>query len=148
MFLPEVIPQIFDRVELWAVGRQEEQVHGWRHAQGGSSVPSRTIEYHEDLVVGILGSDECKKDAHGVGIDLIGDQRGELSVVRRNGGEGVEIFSDMLGIDDRAHGCRRPAAPRIADTTKARFVLEEESERATQQLSAFGVGVDVVGEFF
>ncbi len=111
-------------------------------------MPTRAIEHHQDLVVGILGGDQCEKDAHGVGIDLVGDQRGELSVVRRDGGEGIEVFSDMLGIDDRAHGCRRPAAARIVDATKASFVLKEEPQRAPQQISAFGVGVDVVGEFF
>ena len=111
-------------------------------------MPPRTIEDHQDLVVGILGSDLREKDTHGVGIDLVGDQRGELSVVWRDGGEGIEVFSDMLGIDDRADGSRRPAAARIVDATKASFVLEEEPQRAPQQISAFGLGVDVFRKFF
>lgn len=123
-------------------------MHGWRHAQGGRSVPTRAIEHHQNLVVGILGSDLREEDAHGVGIDLIGDQRGELSVVRTDGREGVEVLPDMLGIDDWAHGCGCPTAAWITDAPKAGLVLEEESQRPTQQISAFGVGVDVFGEFF
>lgn len=111
-------------------------------------MPASAVEHHENLVVGILGSNLCEEEAHGVGIDLIGDQRGELPVVRRDGGEGVEVLADMLGIDDRAHGCGCPAPARITDVTKAGLVLEEEPQGAAQQISAFGVGVDVFGEFF
>lgn len=111
-------------------------------------MPASAVEHHENLVVGILGSNLCEEEAHGVGIDLIGDQRGELPVVRRDGGEGVEVLADMLGIDDRAHGCGCPATARITDATKAGLVLEEEPQGAAQQISAFGVGVDVFGEFF
>ena len=148
MFLPEVIPKIFDRVELRTVGRQEQQVHGWWHAQGSGSMPAGAIQHHQNLVVGIFGCDLREEDAHGVGIDPIGDQRGELPVVRRDGGEGVEVLSDMLGIDDRAHGCGCPAAAWITDATKAGLVLEEEPQGPPQQISAFGVGIDVFGEFF
>lgn len=111
-------------------------------------MPARAVKNHQNFVVGILGGDLCEEDAHRIGIDLIGDQRGELSVVRRDGGKGIEVLPDMLGIDHRSNQCGCPAAAWITDAPKAGLVLEEEPQRATQQISAFGVGVDVFGEFF
>ena len=59
-------------------------------------MPTGAVQDHEDIVVGILGSDLCQEDAHGVGVDAVGDQRGELSIMRTNGGKGVQVFSDVL----------------------------------------------------
>ena len=61
-------PEMLDRVQLWTVGWQGQQVHGGRNAQGRCSVPSGSIQQHEAMLFGELRGRVSQKHGHGFGV--------------------------------------------------------------------------------
>src|SRR3954465_11818015 len=47
-FLAHLVPDVFDRIELRAPGRQKYQAHRGRHLQPLGLVPARSVEHHEN----------------------------------------------------------------------------------------------------
>ena len=66
--LAQMIPQVFDRVELGAVGQELEQVEGERNPQGDGFVPTGAIPQHQVVVVRKAGGDVRKEEGPGLGI--------------------------------------------------------------------------------
>ena len=68
--MPEELPQIFDRVEFRAVGRQRQQREVVGDAQGLGAVSARLVEDDDRVAVGgdVL-ADLGQMQAHGFGVD-------------------------------------------------------------------------------
>ena len=101
----EELPQILDRVELRAVGRQWQQADVVGHAQPLGAMPASLVEDHHG--VGIhsdLGRDLGQMQVHGRGLDQREDERGGPLARRAHGREAVG------GGEALVLGLPRPAA--------------------------------------
>ena len=68
VILAQVFPEMLDRVQLWTVGWQGQQVHRGRDAQGQRSVPSGSIQQHEAMLFGELRGRVGQEQRHGFGV--------------------------------------------------------------------------------
>jgi hypothetical protein len=95
-------PQMLGWLQLWRVGRQEQEMHVLRHAQVGARVPARTVQDQHNLLLrsgpngtGERGQFDLKKwDAHAGGQVEDGTTRGGVH-------EADEIAPGIAVLDGR-----------------------------------------------
>ena len=86
----EELPEIFDRVQLRAVGRERQQGEVLGHQQGPGAVPAGLVEDDHGMGLGVdLTGDLGQMQVHGRGVDLRQDQGSGLFGRRANGGEDI-----------------------------------------------------------
>ena len=73
-----VEPDAFHRVELWAVGRQDDERDGRGHGEGAAQVPAGAVEDHHHVGVGRARCcDVVEEDLHRLGVDR-GQHEGDV----------------------------------------------------------------------
>jgi len=145
--LAQVIPEMFDRVEFRAVGRERQQVEGGGNLQGGGAVPTGAIQQHQAMVVGKTSGGVRQEQGHGFGIHPGQDQRAEFAIEGADGGQAVDELADDLVPDDGAQGPRGPATALIADAAETGFVLKQQTHPRLGRKPAPHFLEDL-GEFF
>jgi hypothetical protein len=70
LVLPQIVPEILDRVEFWAIARQRQQGEVARDlAQRGEAVPAGAIQHQDGMGVGRdLAADRLQMQAHRLGV--------------------------------------------------------------------------------
>lgn len=147
VILPQVFPEVLDRIQFRAVGRQREQLQGGWHPQIQRRMPSGPIQHHPAVVVAELGGRACQEQGHGLGIDPGQRPRAELAVQGAHRRQSIDELAHDWVADHRPKRQRRPAAPLIADAAQARFVLKQQPQPLPRRQSAHQGGEDL-GEFF
>ena len=144
----EELPQVLDRVELGAVGRQRQERDVVGHAQRPGAMPAGLVE--DDHGVGIrghLGGDLGQVQVHRRGVDIGQDERRGALACRAHRGEevggGVPL---VLGLP-RPAATARPLPGQLALLADPALVLEPDLEPPARTLVADGSG-DPVGKFF
>ena len=133
------LPDVFDRIEFGAPGRQRHQGDVGRHDQFGRSVPPGLIEQYHGVSAG--------RDVEG---DLFEVHAHRLAVAPRHDDAGGFAFSGADRSEEPCRGpalifrCRRPgtalcpAAGKLGLLTDARFVLPPYlNRRAGRQTSRY-----------
>jgi hypothetical protein len=128
--LAQGVPNVFRRVELRAVWRQEHQSHVVRHAQFARNVPTSLVHDHEDEFGGVALGDFCQEHRHRLSVDPGQHQAVHHAVVRADGAEGVDVLAFKPRTHDGARAARCPASLRRTQQSEAAFVLEHESHLA------------------
>ena len=67
--LPQVVPEMFHRVEFRAVRRQRDQLHVRRHTESKRPVPTGSIQEHQAVLIREAGCGVGQKERHGFGIN-------------------------------------------------------------------------------
>ena len=125
--LPQMIPEMFHRVEFGAVGRQGQQLHVWGDAQSQRPVPASSIEQQQAVLVGEASRGVRQKERHGLGVHPGQDQRTEFSVQGTDRRQAVDKLAHNLVTDDRSQGQRGPATALVAEAAEASLVLEQKA---------------------
>ncbi len=128
MVFPEVFPEHFRWVELWAVGRQIEESDPVGDPEISGNVPSRAIQDDQAMLIRKLVGDMLQEYRHGVGVRPRQNQRDHATIARADRCKRVDVLADDLLRADRPHGQGRPAPAMIADAAEPPFVLEQEAD--------------------
>jgi len=100
--LAQVIPEVFDRVEFGAVGREGQQMNGGGNLQGRGGMPTGPIQQHQAMIVGEAGGGVGEEQGHGFAIHPGQDPRGEFAIEGADGGQTIDELADDLVADDGA----------------------------------------------
>lgn len=145
--LADVFPDVLRRIGFGTVGRQRNERHIGRDDEVVGFVPPGSIQEHEAVFVGKLGSGMGEKQSHQLCVDPGQDQGGHLPVLRAHGDEGVNVLADDLATDGGSQGQRSPAASTITDSPEAALVLKQEAQAGAWR-ELIGYGFDRFREFF
>ena len=107
----EELPEVLDRVEFRAVGRQRQEREAIRDQQGVGAVPAGLIEDDDGMGIGRdVGRDLGEVQVHGRGIDVREDQSGGLLGRRADGGEDIGGGVALVARLPRPAAAARPAS--------------------------------------
>ena len=123
--LAQVEPDAFHRVELGAVGRQDDEGDVLRHGKVAADVPAGAIEHHDDMDLRRAGRrDVVEEDLHGGGVDR-GQDEGD--VLAGGGPDRREDVGPLVAELLKARRALAPSPPAVADpalVADPRLVLE------------------------
>lgn len=98
-------------------------------------------------ITGMAGGDLVEEDLHALAVNVRQDQGIELAVAHTHRRIGVGVLLGHHGLAQRAQWPGAPAAPNVADAPEARFVLEQQPQRAFAREALLEFG-ERFGEFF
>ena len=119
------LPDVFDRVELGAFGRQRDDADIVGNIELASHVPARLIHQHDGVCTG--GDGECYLDEmqrHGFGIAERQHQPRAFALLRADRAEDIGRFRPLILRRRWSGSASRPAPRDLVFLTNARFVLE------------------------
>ena len=146
--MPEELEEVFDGVQFWGIGRQEEQrdVVGEIEIVGG--MPSGLVEDDDGMgAFGDLGADFRKMQAHGLGVG-VGQNQGRRFVGFWTGcGKQISSFVALIFGLSWPAATTRPLAGQLTFLADPGFIGEPDFYRAFSGSVADGVP-DQILEFF
>jgi hypothetical protein len=128
--LAQRLPQVLGRIQLGAVGRQEQQSHVGRHLQLAGQMPAGLVHDHQHELPGVALRDLLQEQRHRLRADPRQHKAVQHAVIRTDGAESVEVPALQASGDHWAHAARRPAATRRAQQAEALLVLEHQPQPA------------------
>ena len=127
-FLADFIPEIFLGVELWRIGRQEEQRDIVGKREVAAAMIGGAIENQENILPGKLSREDIEERLEAGRVRCRHDQIDAGSVLRGDRAVQIDVFADELGGDLGPHPDRRPARPWTVDPAEAGFIGEHDAQ--------------------
>ena len=78
----QVVPQMFHGIELWRIGRQQEELEIRGEPELLIAMPAGSVDHHEDVFLAVADSDFIHKNLHAIPIHTRQDQRIKDAVSR------------------------------------------------------------------
>lgn len=126
----QVLPDVFDRVQLRRPGGQEDRGDVLRDLQLGGGVPSSTIhEQHRMRAPGDVAADLLDMELHGLGVGEGQRKRGALAAPRADGPEQIDVLVALVGGLARSGSAPGPLAHEAVLLAYAGFVLPPNFDR-------------------
>ncbi len=107
----------------------------------------RTVNHHDDVLIGVPCRDFVEKQLHALGIDVRQDQTVEFTCAHIHRTIGVGVFVRQHGLADGAQRLGSPASAHVRDASEARLVLEHQLDGLALR-PALTDGGERFGEFF
>ena len=120
----DVVPNGFDRVELWAIGWQKHQARPFGNNQVVCNVPPCPIRKYNAVVAREGIGHFCQEGAHNRRIDPPMKHGCNAAVEGTDSEQNVDVFADNLEVDDRANPRGCPTLTRGHHSTESSFILE------------------------
>src|ERR1700681_2887279 len=114
-------------VELWRVGRQEEQRDIAGKQEVAAAMAGGAVENQEDILPGKLSRQGVEEDLKARRIRSRHDQI-DTSQSRRNRAVQIDVFANELGGDFGPDADRGPARPRPVDPAETRFIGKQDPQ--------------------
>jgi len=77
--LTAAIPDVLNRVEFGRIRGQFQQINVCWRFERIATVPARTVDHHDDVLLGVVYRDFVQEKLHAFGIDVRQDQTIELA---------------------------------------------------------------------
>ena len=137
--LPEVLPEVFDRVQLGGAGWQEEQGDVLGDLELGRHVPSGAVEQENGVGTGRdISADLPEMGLHGLCVGPGQDERGTGAARGADGAEEVEaLIALVLGLTGSA-AAARPLADQGVLLAQTHLVLPPQLDRRCGRQVAYG----------
>ena len=148
LLLPEFVPEGFLRIELRRIWGQPKEADVFGHHQCFGDVGTRSINHHEQELLGMRRAALRQKFAPLSGVHLGSEQPVELPCSRADGALDIGALPLATIVHHGAGRGRGPATAEAHHPAKARLVLEEQPHPPPLDLLRVQQGCQCFGEFF
>ena len=124
--LTQLIPDVFDRVELRGVGGKSQQVDVFWRLERIASMPARAVNYHDNALIGVAARNLIEKQLHALGIHVWQYQAIELPGADIHGPVGVGVLVCQHSLAKWAYWLGGPAPAHVRDAPKTGLVLKHQ----------------------
>ncbi len=121
-FLADFIPEIFFRVELWRIGRQEEQRDIVWKREVAAAMVGGAVDDQENILPGKLSCEDVEEGLEARRIRCRHDQIDAGPVLRTDRAVQVDVLANELGGELGPGTDWGPARPRAVDPAEPRFI--------------------------
>ena len=126
----QIFPDIFDRVEFWRIGRQQDKGGVIWNDQIETVMPARAVEEQRRMRAWRDGFTDLRKMfVHGVCVGVGHDDPSAHSTVRANGAEQIGPLVARIAHGARACPFSRPEPCQRPLLANAGFILEPDFDR-------------------
>lgn len=124
-----ILPVVFARIKIWAVGRELFDSHVRRDMQYAWAVAWRSVIDDKQKEVGVTFDQFTQEYVHAAAIHRGQNEITGITVKGANSTISIRVFTDDLlrHVWPAMFWC--PAVARVVDAPEARFVLKEDLER-------------------
>ncbi len=134
--MSEILPDIFLRVELGAIGGQAEKADVVRGFEGFGGVPTRSVNDHNGMrPLGNLTTDLDKVGVHGRGVGMRHDQCRTHTAGRTNRAKDVGAFISLVAHGAWSCACLAPDIGERSLLAYASFILNPDFKRLATGVS-------------
>ena len=127
--MSEILPDVFLRVQLGAIGGQAEKADVLRGFEGFGGVPARSVNDDDGMrAIGHLTADLDKVGVHGMGVGMRHDQGRTHTACRTNRSKDIGTFISLIAYGAWSRACLAPDIGERSLLAYASFILNPNFE--------------------